>query len=191
MNRTFAIASLVAILSLGNVDRSAAQIFTPAFGSSSPEAGIGLYAADGPGDIAVEGIVRRRLSDFTGGLRVGFADTQDLTALIGGDLAIPIGLGAPVDLALTGAGQVALGGASGAGIGAGLIVGAQIPLSDLVLEPFIHPRIAFIDGLRGDGDSTDLLAEAGANLGITPNVDLHLVVGIDDDSAWGFGFSWR
>jgi hypothetical protein len=171
-----------------------AQVFTPTYMAPRSGADLGIYLSDGPGDFAVEGILRRGFGGYDLGLRLGLADTDDLTLLISGELRNPIATGAPLDLAITGHAQGAFGDRRGAGFLLGLSLGHTFGTPGLSFTPYLHPRFGLVHPLRRNGGDfeLDLLADFGFDVRISPSLDLRFGIGFGNPgAAWGVGFAWR
>lgn len=187
------VLSLAVLAVLGSVGVLEAQVFTPTFMAPRSSSDVGIYLSDGPGDFSVEGIWRRSFGGYDLGFRVGVADMDDVAILVSGELRNPIALGAPLDLAITGAAQGAFGDRSAGGFVLGLSIGHTFASPELALTPYLHPRIGLVKGFRrSDEFDLDLLADLGFDLRISPRLDLRLGIGLVDRGAdWGVGFAWR
>lgn len=170
----------------------AAQVFTPTFMAPRQGGSAGIYVSD-LGDLAVEGIVRGGFGSFDLGVRGGIVDAGDTDFTLGGEYRNPIILGtAPVDLAVTGGAQALLGGSDWLGLSAGLSLGTTIVPGTFAFSPYVHPRIAFVDGPGEDGFDSDLVAEIGADFTFSNRAAFRVAIALDDVGAdWGIGFSWR
>ena len=171
-----------------------AQIFTPTFLAPRQGASTGIYISDfDVGDLAVEGILRRGFGSFDLGLRAGLVDAAGTDLTIGGEYRNPIRVGtAPIDVSVTGAAQALIGDADWIGLQAGISLGMTLVPATFSVSPYIHPRLAFINGPGGDGLESDLLAEIGADFELGNRAVVRLAIGLDDVGAdWGLGFSWR
>ena len=186
------VAIVLALLS-ALAEPARAQVFTPTFLGPRSSSDVGVYLSDGPGELAVEGIWRRASGGYDLGLRVGLADTEDLSLLVGGELRSPLGAGAaPLDLALTGGLQGMLGGREGFGAHLGLSLGATLAPGTFTVSPYIHPRIGLVDGQGGADADLDLLADLGIDFGFRPNLIVRVGVGFDQPGAGlGIGVAWR
>jgi hypothetical protein len=183
----------VAILCLvAGVETVGAQVFTPTFMAPRQASDVGIYLSDGPGSFSVEGIWRGSTAGYDLGVRVGLADTDDLSVLLGAELRNPVAVGAPIDLAVTGSAQGVFGGRSGAGFLLGLVVGHTFATPGLAFTPYLHPRVGLVQPLRHSDFELDLLADLGFDVRISPRLDLRLGVALDGHGAgWGVGFAWR
>lgn len=171
-----------------------AQIWTPTYMAPRSSSDFGIYLSDGPGDLAVEGIWRRGAGGYDLGLRVGVADTEDLSLLVGGELRSPLAVGAaPLDLALTAGIQGLLGDAEALGAQLGLTLGHTFVPGAFTLTPYIHPRIGVVSGLgRRDDADLDLLADLGIDFGFSPNLLLRIGIPFEQPgSGLGIGLAWR
>lgn len=168
-----------------------AQVFTPTYMSPMGLSDLGIYVSDGPGDLTLEGIWRGGPL----GLRVGFVDSDvdDLLSL-GGEFRSPIALqGAPIGLAFVAGAQGLLGDNSAVGLQAGVSAGYRFVQPGFGLTPYIHPRIALIDGFGPDDDfEAEVLADVGVDLELPNRIVFRLGVGLSDETAdWGLGLAWR
>lgn len=174
-----------------------AQLFTPTFQAPRSSSDVGIYLSDGPGDLAVEGIFRRGFGGYDLGLRVGIADTDDASLLIGGELRNPLAAGtAPLDLALTAGAQAMVGGGDALGVQGGLSIGSTLRPGGFTLTPYVHPRIALVNALGGEDDlELDLLADVGLDFGFRSGLALRIGIAIGEvegpDAGLGVGLSWR
>jgi hypothetical protein len=193
MRRRVWVGLVVILLVGGTASAAGAQVFTPTFMAPRAASDVGIYLSDGPGSFSVEGIWRRSAGTSDLGVRLGVADTDDVSALIGGELRSPLQAGAPIDLALTGAAQGVLGGRTGAGFLLGLSVGHTFAAPGLAFTPYIHPRVGLVRPLRNDDFGLELLADLGFDVRFSPQLDLRFSIAIDDGSgaSWGVGFAWR
>ena len=168
-----------------------AQVFTPTYMSPVPMSDIGVYLSDGPGDLTLEGIWRGGPL----GLRAGFVDTDaDDLLSVGGEFRNPIAVGtAPLGLAVTAGAQGLIGDASAVGLQAGFSAGYRFVQPGLALTPYIHPRIAFINGFGPESDfESEILADAGVDFEFPGSLIVRLGVGLSDETAdWGIGLAWR
>jgi hypothetical protein len=172
----------------------AAQVFTPTYMGPRQGGSLGVYLADyDPGDLAVEGILRQGFGTFDLGLRGGVVDAGGSLLTIGGEYRNPLALGtAPVDIAVTGGAQALIGDSDWLGLQAGLTIGSTFRAPSLAFSPYVHPRIAFVEGPGDDGFEGDLLAEIGADFDFASRLAIRLAIGLDDTGAdWGIGISWR
>lgn len=76
---------------------------------------------------------------------------------------------------------------------AGLSIGERFVNPGVALTPYIHPRIALIDGFATEDDfEPELLAELGLDAEFSSNLILRLSVGLSDESPnVGVGLAWR
>lgn len=179
-------AAVAGALSMGA--QAQAQVFTPSYQAPVVMNDLGVYISDGPGDLALEGIYRAGPL----GLRVGFVDAADDLLSIGGELRTPIN-SAPIDVAFTAGAQGLIGDLDAIGLQAGLSIGERFVNPGVALTPYIHPRIALIDGFAQDDDfEAELLAELGLDAEFASNLILRLSVGLSDESPdVGVGLAWR
>lgn len=172
----------------------AAQIFTPTFLAPRQGGSTGVYVSDfDVGDLSLEGILRRGFGSFDLGLRAGIVDAGNTDFTIGGEYRNPIVFGtAPIDVAVTGGAQALIGDSDWLGLQAGVSLGTTVVPGGFAFSPYVHPRIAFIDGPGPDGFDSDLLAEIGADFDLGNRASVRLAIGLDDVGAdWGIGFAWR
>lgn len=167
-----------------------AQVFTPTYQSPRIVNEMGGYLSDGPGDLALEGIWRGGPL----GLRVGYADVLDGVLSISGELRSPLAAGGvPLGLAFTAAAQGLIGDRSAVGIQGGLTAGYTFSPDGLMITPYIHPRIAGVNGFgRNDSFELELLADIGVDVEFYNNMLLRFGFSLDDVGAdWGVGLSLR
>ena len=165
-----------------------AQVFTPSYQSPVVMNDIGIYLSDSPGDMTLEGIWR----GGPVGLRLGYVDAEpDGLVSLGGEVRVP--LTAPIDIAFTAGAQGLIGEVDALGLQAGLSLGQRFVNPGVALTPYIHPRVAIIDGFAENDDwETELLAELGLDAEFSQNLILRLSVGLRDESPdIGLGLAWR
>ncbi len=164
-----------------------AQVFTPSYQAPVVINDLGVYLSDGPGDLALEGIWRGGPL----GLRVGYVDAADGLLSLGADARMP--LAAPIDIAFTAGAQGLIGDADAIGVQAGLSIGERFVNPGVALTPYIHPRIALIDGFAEDDDfEAELIADLGLDAEFASNLILRISVGLGDDSPGvGVGLALR
>ncbi|CAN5300167.1 hypothetical protein BH20GEM2_BH20GEM2_15650 [soil metagenome] len=190
INRSQLLAPLVVLLAVAFAAPARAQVFTPTYMSPRISDDLGVYLSDGPGDLAIEGVLRRGAL----GLRAGFADIGDGALMIGGEYRHRIAASAPLEFAFTAGAQGVLGDADAAGGQAGVTVGHTFlpPDSRLTITSYIHPRIAIVDGFGADDDlEVDLLADLGTDLELTSSLILRFGVSLGDGADLGIGLAWR
>jgi hypothetical protein len=183
-------ARLLALLLLLGAVPAQAQVFTPTFQSPRLINDVGIYLADGPGDLALEGIWRGGPL----GLRVGFVDAAGGLLSIGGELRNPLPLtGAPLGLAFTAAAQGLVGGDDSAvGLQAGLSAGYTFRPQGAAFTPYIHPRIGLVNRLGPEDLTVKALADVGADIEFWNNLVLRFGVSLDNvGSSWGVGLALR
>lgn len=169
---------------------AAAQVFTPTYMSPRMSDDLGVYLSDGPGDLAIEGVLRRGAL----GVRAGFADVGDGALLIGGEYRNRLRVTIPLEVAFTAGAQGVLGDADAVGVQAGLTAGHSfIPRgTSSTFTPYIHPRIALKDGFGADDDlDLDLLADIGFDLAFAGSLILRVGVNLGDGADFGVGLAWR
>lgn len=188
-------AGLLALVGLGLLaGRAPAQVFTPSYMAPRSEADIGVYLNDHLGGISIEGIWRQRRAHFDLGLRAGLADVGDgLGLLIGAEYRNPLALAAdPLLVAATGGAQAYVGEGAGFAVQAGLSVGGVLPVPEVPLIAYLHPRIALGGGDLSDGADLSLLADLGIDGQLRPDLSLRLNVAFGAPAAqWGIGLAWR
>jgi hypothetical protein len=164
-----------------------AQVFTPSYQAPVVMNDLGVYLSDGPGDLTLEGIWRGGPL----GLRVGYVDAADGLLSLGADARMP--LAAPIDIAFTAGAQGLIGDADAVGVQAGLSIGERFVNPGVALTPYIHPRIALIDGFAEDDDfEAELIADLGLDAEFASSLILRISVGLGDDSPGvGVGLAWR
>lgn len=170
--------------------RVEAQVFTPSYQAPVVMYDLGVYLSDSPGDLALEGIYRAGPI----GLRVGYVDAEpDGLVSVGGEARVPIMERAPIDVAFTAGVQGLIGEVDALGLQAGLTIGHRFVNPGLALTPYIHPRIALIDGFAEDDDwETELLGELGLDAEFSQNLIFRLSLGLSDESPdVGLGLAWR
>lgn len=188
MRRTVIVPAVAAAALFVSAQAAGAQVFTPSYQSPVVMNDLGVYLSDSPGDLALEGIWR----SGPVGLRLGYVDTEpEGLVSLGGELRVP--LSAPIDVAFTAGAQGLIGEADALGLQAGLSIGQRFVNPGVALTPYIHPRIAVIDGFAEDDDfETELLAELGLDAEFSQNLILRLSVGLSDESPdVGVGLAWR
>jgi hypothetical protein len=165
-----------------------AQVFTPSYQSPAVMNDLGIYLSDGPGDMALEGIYRSGPL----GLRIGFVDAGSDLLSLGGEVRMPLE-STPIDVAFTAAAQGLIGDFDAIGVQAGLSIGERFVNPGVALTPYIHPRIALIDGFATDDDfEAELLAELGLDAEFANNLILRLSIGLSDETPdVGIGLAWR
>lgn len=180
-------AAIAGALTIG-ADAADAQVFTPSYQAPVVMNDLGIYLSDGPGDMALEGIYR----SGPVGLRIGFVDAVDDLLSLGGEVRVPLE-SAPVDVAFTAGAQGLIGDFDAIGVQGGLTIGERFVNPGVALTPYIHPRIALIDGLATDDDfEAELLAELGLDAEFASNLILRLSIGLSDESPdVGIGLAWR
>jgi hypothetical protein len=180
-------AAVAGALSLG-AQAADAQVFTPSYQAPVVMNDLGIYLSDGPGDMALEGIYRSGPL----GLRVGFVDAADDLLSIGGEVRMPLE-SMPVDVAFTAAAQGLIGDLDAIGVQGGLSIGKRFVNPGAAFTPYIHPRIALIDGFATDDDfEAELLAELGLDAEFSNNLILRLSIGLSDETPdVGIGLAWR
>ncbi|MBW3572491.1 MAG: hypothetical protein KY467_15425 [Gemmatimonadetes bacterium] len=179
-------AAVAGALAMG-AGAAEAQVFTPSYQAPVVMNDLGIYLSDAPGDLAVEGIWR----GGPVGLRVGFVDAGDDLLSLGGEVRVPVS--APIAVAFTAGAQGLIGDLDGIGVQAGLSIGQRFVNPGVALTPYIHPRIALIDGLAVDDEfGAELLADLGLDAEFASNLILRISVGLGAGSPGvGIGLAWR
>lgn len=165
-----------------------AQVFTPSYQAPVVMNDLGVYVSDGPGDFALEGIYRSGPL----GLRVGLIDAGENLLTIGGEFRAPIESN-PVDVAFTAGAQGIIGDVDAIGLQGGLSIGKRFVNPGVALTPYLHPRIALIDGLADEDDfEAELLADLGVDAEFASNLILRLSIGLSNPGPdFGIGLAWR
>jgi hypothetical protein len=192
--RKLSLVFLLVAVAFGSVSRRAeAQVFTPTFMAPRQSSDIGLYLSDGPGEFSIEGIMRRGFGAYDLGFRLGLADTEDLTVLVGGELRHPVAQTAPIDLSVTGHAQGAFGDRSGLGVLLGLALGYTFTTPEIAFTPYLHPRVGGVESLYGDDFDLELLADLGFDLRFSQSFDVRLGITFEDEhgAEFGVGLAWR
>lgn len=165
---------------------ASAQVFTPSYQSPVFLNDLGIYLSDGPGDMTLEGIYRSGPL----GLRAGYVDAGDGLLSLGGEIRVPVT--APIPIAFTVGAQGLVGEGEALGLQAGLTLGQRFVNPGVALTPYVHPRLAYVDGFgEGDGE-TEILADLGLDAEFSNNLILRLNIGLSDESPdWGIGLAFR
>jgi hypothetical protein len=188
MKRTVLMPAVAAAALSVSAVSADAQVFTPSYQAPVVMNDIGVYLSDSPGELTLEGIWRSGPL----GLRLGYVDAEPEGLLsVGGELRVP--LTAPIDIAFTAGAQGLIGDNNALGLQAGLSLGQRFVNPGVAITPYIHPRVALIDGFAQDDDwRTELLAELGLDAEFSQNLILRLSVGLSDETPdVGVGLSWR
>jgi hypothetical protein len=188
MRRTVFVPAVAAAALLASAQAADAQVFTPSYQAPVVMNDLGVYLSDSPGDLALEGIWR----SGPVGLRLGYVDTEpDGLVSLGGEVRVPVT--APIDIAFTAGAQGLIGEADALGLQAGLSIGQRFVNPGVALTPYIHPRIALVDGFAENDDfESELVAELGLDAEFSQNLILRLSVGLSDESPdVGVGLAWR
>jgi hypothetical protein len=180
-------AAVAGALTIGAGEANA-QVFTPSYQAPVVMNDLGIYLSDGPGDMALEGIYRSGPL----GLRIGFVDAAEDLLSLGGEVRVPLE-STPVDVAFTAGAQGLIGDFDAIGVQGGLSIGKRFVNPGVALTPYIHPRIALIDGIATDDDfEADLLADLGLDAEFASNLILRLSIGLSDNTPdVGIGLAWR
>jgi hypothetical protein len=190
MRHTIRCSLFALTLAVASAGTAYAQVFTPTFTSPRLVNEFGIHLSDGPGDLAVEGIWRGGPL----GLRVGYADVAGGALSVGGEFRSPLQItGAPLGLALTLGAQGLIGDANAIGIQGGLTAGYTFRGQGMAITPYMHPRVAMIDGFGANDDwEFEVLADIGADLELHTNMIIRLGINLSNiGSNWGVGLAWR
>lgn len=187
--RSLALAAAAAVLCAAP---AAAQIFTAPFQSPTPRNDFGVYVSS-LGNLAIEGMWERPAQGGSAmGLRAGYADWGEGSLLLGLQIKNPVVLaGAPIGLAFTAGGQATLGGENGAGAQVGFTAGGAIPSPDVVITPYIHPRLAVVSWPGREEDlSFRVLADIGVDLDLASGMSIRVGANLGDGAAIGVGLAF-
>jgi hypothetical protein len=173
-----------------------AQVFTPTYMTPYPQNEIGIYASDGPGDLALEGVWRRVAAGGADiGIRAGFADVEKGALLLGLEVRNPVILaGSPIGLAFTAGAQAAVGDQVGFGGQAGFTAGHAIEGGNVRFTPYIHPRLVVVNELSAVRE-TDLelqvRADVGADVAMEGGFSFRFAVNLGQGARFGAGVAFR
>lgn len=190
VRKTFGAAAAAALLGAAP---AAAQLFTPTFQSPTPRNDFGVYVSS-LNDIAIEGIWERFAQGGSAmGLRAGYTEWGGGSLLAGLQVVNPVVLaGAPIGLALTASGQAVVGGENGGGAQVGFTAGGALPSTDVVITPYIHPRLAVVSWPNRDEDlSFRVLADFGVDLDLASGMAIRVGANLGDGASIGVGLAWR
>ncbi|HWK88760.1 MAG TPA: hypothetical protein VNP72_02145 [Longimicrobium sp.] len=195
MRRIAIVSAVVASALALQAGRAGAQVFTPTYMGPRPASDFGVYVADF-GDLAIEGIWRRISRGGDIGLRAGYADLGDGALLLGIEVRNPVTLaGSPIGLAFTAGAQGVLGDETALGGQVGFTAGQAIPTPNVVITPYIHPRLAvanrFITDAEDDEFGLEVLADLGVDLDFTNGIVFRVGANLGAGADWGVGISWR
>lgn len=176
--------------------RASAQVYSPTFMAPAQSSELGVYLMDiEGGDIGVEGIWRRNLGSFDLGLRGGFYDFEsDGAATVGVELRNPLAVrDLPLSLAFTAGAQAIFVDEAAIGLQAGLSAGHTFAPGGATVTPYIHPRLALVDGWGGNDDGFDLevLADLGVDVDLSGGLSVRFGANLGEGADWGLGLSWR
>lgn len=184
---------LLVLIAAFGAEVAQAQVFTPTF--MAPRAGgdLGIYLSDGPGDFSIEGIWRRNFGGYDLGFRGGVADRGDALLLLGAEFRNPLQVSdIPLQMAVTGGIQGAIGDGGAAGFQFGLTLGYAFTPDNFVIIPYIHPRIGLVNGFGRDDLDLEVLADIGFDFEFAQNLIVRIGFGLGSPTAdWGIGFAWR
>lgn len=195
MTKRLVVAVIAAVAAAGAHGTASAQVFTPTYQEPRLSNDLGIYFSDGPGDFAIEGVLRRNFGGYDLGFRGGIADTEDVSAILGLDLRSPLSLGTqPIDVAFTAGVQGVLGDFDAVGFQGGLTFGHTFtPDAGFTITPYLHPRLALINGFGPDDDfDAELLADLGFDFRLPSGLIFRLGIALGDYGGdWGMGLAWR
>lgn len=186
----------LAVLALACAAPAGAQVFTPTYMTPYPGSELGVYASDGPGELALEGAWRRMTAGGADiGIRAGFADLAQGALLLGLEVRNPVILaGSPIGLAFTAGAQAAVGDQVGFGAQAGFTAGHAIAGGNVRVTPYIHPRLAVVSEpqpLRQTDLELQVRADAGVDVAMEGGFSFRLAVNIGEGARFGGGVAFR
>lgn len=189
MRKAACVVAAVAGLTLGGAAAAGAQVFTPTFQAPRLSNELGIYVSEDP--LHVEGSLRRSFGGYGLGFRGGYSDVGDGSLTLGIEYVNPLQLAgvAPIDVALTLAGQVLAGDGEAFGAQVGLDFGYVFTSPEVTITPYLHPRLAIVDA--GDEAELEVLADLGVNLDFRPNLSLRFGANLGEGTDWGVGLAWR
>jgi hypothetical protein len=175
---------------------AAAQVYSPTFMAPAQSDELGVYLIDVQGgDIGLEGVWRRSLGSFDLGVRGGFYDFDSDGALtVGAELRNPLEVAdIPLSLAVTAGAQAIFVDDAAIGLQAGITAGHTFVPGGATVTPYIHPRLALVDGWTDSDDGFDLevLADIGVDVDFARGLSLRFGANLGDGADWGLGLSWR
>lgn len=167
----------------------------PSYMPPRPGDDIGIYLSD-RGDFGIEGIWRQH-GNLNLGVRLGYIDTPvDGIITVGAetwDMLAAAGTLLPVDVGWTLGVGAAFNGGTTLGVPVGLTFGAPVVLGQLVLQPYVHPRLGVF--LHSVADQTQLDLEGLFDLGVdavlNENLKLRLGATFGSNDALGVGLAYR
>jgi hypothetical protein len=191
MRRKASTALLLPLVGLLIATPVRAQVFTPVYISPRLTNDLGAAYNDGPGGFSLEAIWR----GGPYGLRVGYADAAGGLLALGAEFRniIPIP-DAPVGLAFTAAVQGLIGDESAYGLQVGLSGGYPFFAGDVVITPYLHPRLASARTLPPEDEDGRFrftaLADVGIDVAAQGRVLFRVAATIAGLGArWGLGVS--
>lgn len=169
----------------------------PAFFSPRPGDEIGAYVLDPPsGDLGAM-VLWRQGGGIDLGVRLGIASGDDETRVFfGGEFfgsLFTAGGQFPLDVAwLVGAGAT-LGDISLVRIPAGVSIGREVELADVVILPYAFPRVGLDFHTSGDNTDTEfsVTVDLGFDLRISGGWLLRFAVALGDHDALGAGVAYE
>jgi hypothetical protein len=195
MTKTIGCA-LPALCALWAAAPAAAQVFTPTYMTPFTGNELGVYASNGPGDLALEASWRRLTAGGADlGIRAGFADFEAGVLLLGVEVRNPVVLaGSPIGLAFTAGAQAGLGDMIGFGGQAGFSAGHTFVPGNFSLTPYIHPRLVVVNELSAIRE-TDLQlqarADVGADLAFEGGFSFRFAANLGRGARFGAGVAFR
>jgi hypothetical protein len=187
-------ATLLALVVAG-ADVAEAQVFTPSYASPRSAGDYGLYVSSGPGDFAIEGVIRSDLGIHDAGFRGGVASADGALFLLGADLRSPFNIqDFPILFAFVAGVQSLFGQEDSPAFGGtvGSTVGYTFVPGDFSFTPYVHPRLGLLAGEGRDGIDAVFLADLGIDFTFAPGVVFRLSLGLGHETAnWGLGVAWR
>jgi hypothetical protein len=172
MFKRFGIA--VAVLLCAGAPAAAQQWDEPSFASPLPADDIGIYAfRPDRGDWGFAGIWRQS-GNVNLGVRAGMGGREGARlVLVGAELNAPLrvlGPASPIALSWTAGIGATLNGTTSLRVPVGLSAGLLLPLGDLTLVPYVHPRLAFdlstfkVGGVEQTDTEFNVPVDVGADL---------------------------
>lgn len=174
---------------LCTITQARAQVFTPSYQSPTLVDEAGVHVSGGPGagnDLVVEGMYRRGRMGF----RAGYISSASSHLSLGTEVRMPLATSFPA--AVVGSVQGLVGYDKAVGFELGITTGRQFVTRGVAVTPFLHPRLAAIDGLEEHRFRYSILTEAGASIELPARSALVVSVGgVGDVPKLGMGFVLR
>ncbi|MBB4635537.1 hypothetical protein [Longimicrobium terrae] len=184
---TWGTAALGAVLCAGT--QAQAQVFTPSYQSPTLVDEAGVHVSGGPGaenDLVVEGMYRRGRMGF----RAGYIASSSSHLSLGTEVRVPLTTRFPA--AVVGSVQGLIGYDKAVGFELGITTGKRFVTYGVAYTPFLHPRLAAIDGLEEHRFRYSIITEAGANIELPGHSALVVSIGgLGDAPEVGMGFVLR